>query len=147
MFEIHRIAVLRAVNYHSAVSGYRIGFAAVNALIMGKVILVGEALHFGERFREKRVIYSALLTSAVFALLAICFNVVEGEIVGLIHGKSIAASIPEMGGGGLEGMALYGIMAFVVLIPFFLFAELQQLIGKDKLHSLILEKRSRADAA
>jgi hypothetical protein len=38
-------------------------------------------------------------------------------------------------------------MAFVVLIPFFLFTEVQQVIGKEKLHSLILQERSKADAA
>lgn len=148
MFEIHRYAVLRTVDHRASVSGYRIGFAAVNALIMGKVILIGEALHLGERrFGEKRVIYFVLFKSVMFALFVICCNIVEGVIVGLIHGTSIVASIPQMGGGGLEGMALFGIMAAIVLIPFFLFTEVQRLLGKDTLHSLILQKRSKADAA
>jgi hypothetical protein len=146
MFEVHRIAVLRDVGMAS-VSGYRFGLAALNALIMGKVLLVGEALHLGEQFSEKRRIYSALFKSAIFAVLAVCFNIVEGVIVGLIHGKSLVASIPRLAGGGLEGMVLYGIMASVVLVPFFLFAEVQSAFGKDKVGSLILQKRSRADAA
>jgi hypothetical protein len=147
MFEIHRYAVLRTVDHGAFVSGYRIGFAALNALIMGKVILIGEAFHLGERLGEQRIIYSVLFKSFMFALFAICCNVVEGVIVGLIHGTSIMASIPQMGGGGLEGMALYGIMAAIVLIPFFLFTEVQRLLGKDRLQSLILQKRSKADAA
>ncbi len=147
MFEIHRYAVLRTVEHGASVSGYRIGFAAVNALIMGKIILIGEALHLGERFSEKSIIYSVLFKSVMFALFAISCNIVEGVIVGLIHGTSIVASIPQMGGGGLEGMALFGIMAAIVLIPFFLFTEVQRLLGKDRLHSLILQKRSKADAA
>lgn len=146
LFEVHRSAVLRDVKMAS-VSGYRFGFAALNALIMGKVVLIGEALHLGERLREKGVIYSALFKSAIFAVLGVCFNIVEGVIVGLIHGKSIVASIPRLGGGGLEGVVLYGIMASVVLVPFFLFAEVQLVVGKDRLRSLILQKRSRADAA
>jgi len=147
MFEIHRYAVLRTIDHRASISGYRIGFAAVSALIMGKVILIGEALHLGEQLGEKRIIYSVLFKSVIFALFAICCNVVEGVIVGFIHGTSIVASIPQMGGGGLEGMALYGIMAAIVLIPFFLFTEVQRLLGKDRLHSLILQKRSKADAA
>jgi hypothetical protein len=78
--------------------------------------------------------------------LLVCFNVVEEVIVGLIHGKSIAASIPQLGGGGLEGMILVGIMAFVVLLPFFLFTELERILGKDSLYSLILRSRSKAHA-
>ena len=54
LFEIHRYAVLRELNL-SSLSGYKIGFALVNALIMGKVILIGEALHVGEQLSEKRL--------------------------------------------------------------------------------------------
>jgi len=61
--------------------------------------------------------------------------------------EMIGITSPTLDGGGLEGIIIYNVMASVVLIPFFLFAELQQSLGKDKLHSLILQKRSRADAA
>ena len=136
VFEIHRFVVLREVHAGS-LYGYRIGFAAVNALVMGKVILIGQALHAGERLREKRLIQSVLYKSAVFALLLVCFDIVEEAIVGLIHGKSLVASIPQLGGGGLEGKILVGIMAFVVLIPFFLFTHLEQVLATDTLRSLI----------
>lgn len=143
LFEIHRYAVLRQLHIHS-LSGYKIGFAAINALIMGKIILIGEALHVGDQLSEKRLIYSVLFKSGAFALLVVCFDVVEEVIVGLIHGKSLVASIPKLGGGGLEGMILFGIMAFVVLIPFFLFTEVQQAVGKEKLQSVIFHERSKA---
>lgn len=146
MFEIHRFAILRDVN-HAPISTYRIGFAAINALILAKIILIGDAIHLGEQLSEKRVIYSVLFKSVVFAVFVIGCNVLEGVIVALIHHRSIGASVPRMGGGGLLGMVLYGVMAAIVLIPFFLFSELQRLIGKDKLHSLIIEKRPKADAA
>jgi len=146
LFELHKYAVLRAVNLAS-LSGWKIGFALVNALIMGKVILIGQALHIGERLSEKRVIYSVLFKSASFAVLVVCFDIVEEVIVGLIHGQSVTASIPKLGGGGLEGMILFGFMAFVVLIPFFLYTEIQQVIGEEKLHSMILREREKADAA
>ena len=146
MFEVHRLAVLREVQVRS-VSGYQFGFAALNALIMAKVILIGEALHVGERLSNKRLIFSALFKSAVFAVFVICFDMIEGITVGLIHGKSIVASIPRLGGGGLEGILLYGIMAFVVLIPFFLFTAMQRVLGKDVLHAAIFQKRPKPDAA
>ncbi len=146
LFEIHKYTVLREFNL-SSLSGYKIGFAAINALIMGKVILIGEALHVGEQLREKRLIFSVLFKSAAFALLVVCFDIVEEVIVGMIHGKSLVASIPQMGGGGLEGKALFGVMAFVVLIPFFLFTEVQQAVGKEKLRSIIFHERPKVDAA
>lgn len=45
------------------------------------------------------------------------------------------ASIPKLGGGGLEGMLLSGIMAFVVLIPSLLLMDMERVLGKDKLHT------------
>jgi hypothetical protein len=146
MFEIHRFAVLRDVT-HASISAYRIGSAAVTALIMAKFIMIGDAIHIGGQLSEKRVIYSVLFKSIIFALFVICCNVIEGVILALIHGTSIGSNVPRMGGGGLLGMALYGVMGSIVLIPFFLFTELQRLIGKEKLHSLILQKRPRANAA
>jgi len=145
LFEIHKYAVLREVHMAS-LSGYKIGFALLNALIIGKVILIGQVLHVGEQLSEKRLIFSVLFKSAAFALLVLCFDIVEDVIVGLIHGKSFAASIPKLGGGGLEGMLLFCIMAFVVLIPLFLFTEVQEAIGKEKLQSIIFHKRSKAVA-
>src|SRR5215469_16461523 len=65
LLEIHRFVVLREVS-RASVSGYSIGFAAINALILSKVIIIGDALHLGEQLSEKRLITSALFKSAVF---------------------------------------------------------------------------------
>ena len=146
LFEIHRFIILRQV-HAASLSGYRIGFAALNALVMGKVMLIGEALHAGERLSRKRLIQSVLYKSAVFALLLVCFDVVEETIINLIHGQSLIASIPQLGGGGVEGRILVGIMAFVMLIPFFLFTELERVLGADTLHSMILQNKPEAEAA
>lgn len=146
LFEIHRFIVLRQANLTS-LSGYRLGLAALNAFVLGKVILLGEAVHAGERFGEKRLAQSVLYKSAVFASLLVCFDIVEEVIVGLVRGKSLFASIPQLGGGGLEGKILVGIMAFVVLIPLFLFTEVARVLGKETLNSLIFHDRSKADAA
>lgn len=146
LFEVHRFAVLREV-HQTSVSGYRFGLMAINAFVLGKIILIGQDLHLAEQFSEKGLILSALFKSAVFSVLLVCFDILEEVIVGVIHGKTILASVPQMAGGGLEGKVIVGIMAFVTLVPFFLFAELQRILGKEKVHELIFQKRSRADAA
>jgi hypothetical protein len=146
LLEIHRFVVLREA-HPGSLSGYRIGFAAVNAIVLAKVILIGQALHAGERLSKGRPIESALYKSAVFAFLLVCFEILEEVIVGLIHGKSIVASIPQLGGGGIEGKVLVGIIAFVVLIPFFLFTEMEKVLGKETVYSLLIRKTSQSKAA
>ena len=68
-------------------------------------------------------------------------------IVGLIHGKSLLASIPQFGGGGLEGKLIVGLLAFVSPVPFFLFTEVRRVLGKEKLREILFQDRSKADAA
>src|SRR5215471_20450402 len=53
------------------------GFAIVNALIFGKVILVAEDLRFAEWFREQRPIYAILAKSFAFTILLLLFYITE----------------------------------------------------------------------
>ena len=46
----------------------------------------------------------------LFAVVFICFRVVEDVLVGLWDGKSFLASIPVLGGGGIAGYLSIGII-------------------------------------
>ena len=146
LFEIHRYAVLRELNIHS-LSGFKIGFAAVNALIMGKVILIGEALHVGEQLREKRL--SIPCCSSRLRLPCWWYASTSSK-TSLSASFTVNLSWRAFRNWEVEGWKAWfssGIMAFVVLIPFFFFTELQKAVGSEKLQSLILHERSKADAA
>ena len=122
--------------------GYRFGFALINALILGKVILIAEAFHTGERFKDKPLVYAILFKSAVFSVLLLCFDILEEVLVGVFHHKTITQSMPTLGGGGVEGLLLVGLMVFIVLIPFFSFTEVAHVIGEDELLSMIFKRRT-----
>ena len=139
VFELHRVAVLRA--QHVPFS-YRVGFALINALLLAKVILIADALHAGERAAGRSMVTTVLLKSGIFAIILVCFNVIEEVSVGLFHGKTLAASMPDFAGGGSEGELLVGIMMFVVLIPFFAFTELRHAIGKEQFDKLIFRHKT-----
>lgn len=139
VFELHRYAIMRELNTVYRMD-YRVGLALVNALILGKVILITEHLTFLDRFKDERLVYSILFKSAVVAVIVLFFDVLEDTIVGLVHGKTLQQSIPQMGGGGLEGKVIVCLMAFVTLIPFFAFTEIRRVIGSDKLRALLFTK-------
>ena len=140
LFELHKLTILRGLN--SVTFGYRFGFALINALILGKIILIAEAFHVGERFKDRRLVHAILFKSAVFSVLLVCFDILEEVVVGLFHGKTIPQSMPTLGGGGVEGMLLVGLMVFIVLIPFFSFKEVARVIGEEELLSIILKRRT-----
>jgi hypothetical protein len=139
VFELHRLGVLRA--QHVPYS-YRVGFSLINALVMAKVILIADALHAGKRLGGATMLAAVILKSGIFAVILICFNIVEDILVGLFHGKTLAESLPEVAGGGLEGQLIVGVMVFVVLIPFFAFGELRRAIGQDTFDDLVFRRKT-----
>src|ERR1700682_1177358 len=86
VFALHESVVSQKdhINYHFY------GFALVNALILGKVMLVAEDLHFADWFKDKPLIYPILCKAVAFSILFLGFDVVEEVLVGVFKGKTIA---------------------------------------------------------
>jgi len=117
------------------------GVALINALAFGKIVLIGEALHLGEKANERPLIYPTLLKSAMFSvLLAVC-KILEDAGIGLYRGKSFAESIADFGGGTWKGILTYTALMFVLFIPFFGFSELRRVLGEGKLAQIFFHRR------
>ena len=126
------------INYHFY------GFALVNALILGKVMLIAEDLHFADWFKDKPLIYPILCKAVAFSILFLVVDVVEEVIVGVIKGMTIGQSIPDIGGGSLSGAVFVGIILSVALTPFFAFREVGRVLGERQLHSLVFTEGAKA---
>jgi len=113
------------------------GFALVNALVLGKVMLIAEDLKIGRRLRPRPLIYPILADSFIFAVLFIIFHVVEHVIIGLLKGKTVAASVPVIGGGGLAGLVSVAVIYFVALTPFFAVKHLSRELGEGRLKAML----------
>ena len=146
LLEVHKLAVLRALDIDSEL-GFKIGLNLVNAAVFGKVVLLGDSLHFGERFQDKALIFRVLFKSAVFAVLLLSFEMGEEIAVGMLHGKTLAESVPEFGGGGWEGTSLVGAMLFACLIPLFTLMGIRRALGESAFHSLIFGSDPKARSA
>jgi len=122
---------------------YGQGFAIVNAFVLAKVMLVADHLHVGENFQTRPLIYPVLFKSAVFAVILVCFHLIEEVVVGTLRGKSISESIDSIGGGTLEGILSIGVIIFVVLIPFFAFREMTKVVGNREMRDLLFVRRTQ----
>jgi hypothetical protein len=120
------------------------GFAVINALVLAKVMLVAEDLKFARRFEHLPLIVPVLHKAAAFAVLFIVFYVLEEVIVGVVGGATAAASIPQIGGGTLEGVLCVFGVAFVSLIPFFGIKEIGRVVGERELWNLMFRRRTIA---
>jgi uncharacterized protein (DUF1810 family) len=142
LFSLHKALVL---NDESLI--YHQGFALINALALAKVVLVAEIFHIGDKFKNRPLIYPIMFKSAVFAMILLCFHIIEETLLGIFHGQKLSQSIPDIGGGTLQGILMVGIIMFVVLMPFFAFRELGRAIGTKQLHSLLFGGETKAGTA
>ena len=139
LFQLYRSLLLR--EEHIGVVVHQ-GFAIINALALGKVLLIAKALHLGDWADRWPLIYPTLLKSALFTIVLACFKILEDAGLGMYRGKSFQESIADLGGGTLNGILCVSLILFVTLIPFFVVTELQGVLGEDKLMQLFFRPRS-----
>lgn len=119
------------------------GFAAVKALICAKFASVGHVFHVGERFKNLPLIWPTLYRSLSFLFLILVLNALEEVVVGLVHGRSAADSLAEMGGGSLDQLFATTIVGFLILVPFFAFRVLGEKVGERNLVRVFFQKRAK----
>jgi len=137
LFLVYKSVILDEENISYLVHGVSL----INALAFAKVVLIGEALHIGERANERPLIYPTVLKSASFSILLVVCKILEDAGLGLFHGKSFAESIADFAGGTWKGILTYTALMFVLFIPFFGFCELRRVLGKGKMAQIFLHRR------
>jgi hypothetical protein len=123
--------------FHIAYFAY--GTAVVNALVIAKVILIGEALHAGTRYEGRALVHSAIWKALVFGLLVFVFHVLEEMIKHLIDGKSAVGAFHEI---RLDDLLSRSVVIFCTFVPLFVFRELRRVMGEDNFWALILHPTS-----
>ena len=116
------------------------GFALIEALIIAKVIMIGQAVGLGRRFENKPLIWSVLYKSALFSILVLLFGVLEHVIEGLYHKKDLTGILHGIVELGMYELLARVIMLIVAFVPFFAFWELGRVLGPKKLAALFFSR-------
>ena len=134
-------------------AGHNIGFrfyglATLNALILGKIMLIAENMRFTKRFDNRPLIVPIAYKSIVFAVLLLVAYIVEEIGVGMFHGKTAAESFPVIGGGGSAALICVTAIMAAALAPFFAFREIARVVGEAEFRVLMLgaAREAREDA-
>ncbi len=123
------------------------GFAAVKALICAKFMSVGHAVHLGERYKNRALIWPTLYRSLVFVVLLLVLNALEEIVTGIIHHRALLDSLSSVGGGTLDQLIATSFVVLLILIPFFAFRTLGEVVGEDNLVQVFFHRRHPADTA
>jgi hypothetical protein len=108
-----------------------LGLAAVKALVLGKFILMLEALKLGEDKTGRTIIIVGILKKAVlFTLLLFILSVIEEVVVGYFHGKNAQDALKDFAGGTIPQAIASAVLMFLVLVPYFAFRRLASIFGE-----------------
>jgi len=118
------------------------GFAFINALVFAKVMMLFEIFDPGRWLRKRPLIYPILYETLLLTVLFLVAHVLEKTLEGVLRGKTMAESMPLIGGGGLLGLLSAAAILFVALIPFFGLRNLSMAMGDGRLWAVIFEQPS-----
>jgi len=128
---------------HGMTSVWQTGFALVNALIFGKVILIAQALEVGKSLERRALMWIVLGKSLIFAVLLIAFHIAEEAIRAWFESQLLSEGLAAFG-GTLPGLLTYAAIFFVVLIPFFAFQEAARILGASALRDLFVRSARKS---
>ena len=132
----------RFILSESGISYFHYWSAVIQALILAKVILIGEALGIGRRYEGSQLILSVLFKALVFGVFIAIFGVLEHTVEGLAHRETWNEIARSVGSAGRGEILARTVMIIVTLIPFFAFWETDRILGNHKLFGLFFRKRA-----
>jgi hypothetical protein len=118
------------------------GLSLLKSLALAKVILTGEALRLGERWRARPLMVLTFYYALVFSAFALAFEVLEHVALGWLRRQDPAAVFAEILGQGWPHLLAMTMVVFFAFLPFFAFRETGRALGEGKLQELFLKGRT-----
>ena len=140
---IGAILLYKAALLHGAgVGGWQWGFGIAKALILGKFILVGNALKLAGDGTRRRLLVHILYKSLALLVLLLILTVIEEGIVAYLHGRSAPEAMADFAGGTLLQTFAVSFIMLLILIPYVAAREISLALGEGKLMQLLTQRRS-----
>ena len=134
--------------YEAAVKGggheaLPFGLALVKALVLGKFLLIGDAMKAGALAETRPLLHRVVWKSLAFLGVLPVFTALEELFVGWFHNKSAAQALGELlERGWLENLAPL-LVILLILIPLISLSETYRELGKEQFKRLWLARPSR----
>ena len=122
-----------------------IAFGLLEAAILAKIVVIGQAFHFGARFDGRPLAWTVLYRSIVFALLTAAFAVAEEGVKRLLHHQKLIEHRALDAPWAWDRAVAHAVILFVAFVPLFAIQELGKVIGPDKLAGYFFGERRRKE--
>ena len=120
---------------------FSLATAVIKALVLGKFILIGEAVGVGGASRGNHLVSDVVRKSLQFLALLIVLTAAEELIVGKVHGQDFSATLAEFSRHSLLQMLAKCLLMLLILLPLIATRELSKKLGPGVLRKLLLEVR------
>lgn len=121
------------------------GIGLIEAAVLAKVILIGDAMHLGRKHEDRPLIVPTLYKTIFFSLLAAGFKALEELLRGLLHGRGLAGGLQDLLSKGWYGILANALVIFAAFVPFFAFRELLRVMGSEKIRTLFFGSKRVSD--
>lgn len=115
------------------IDSIRYALAIINALVIAKVILIGELMKLGKRAEARPLYQTVVLKAVIFTLLVLAFHFVEEVVKRLIHGELRGTVLENI---HLDQWVAWSVIVFLTFTPLFAFRELRRVMGPKKLDAI-----------
>ena len=112
------------------------GVAAIKALVLGKFVLIGRAVGYGNRYHHKPLVYSVLYQSVLFVVMLIVLSIAEEAIKGFFRGQKLIETFTDLG-GWLQILAV-ALLLWLIMLPYLGFIRLRETLGEDSLRQMVM---------
>ncbi|MEN8159684.1 MAG: hypothetical protein ABFS41_06420 [Myxococcota bacterium] len=113
------------------------GVAVAKALVLGKFVLLGQALGAGTHLAARTLAHRIAWRSLGLLLVVLVLKVIEEVVVGLVNGDTATKALAELTSRPLE-LGAGALLMLLVLVPFVAFKQLSLALGPGRLRSLLL---------
>lgn len=126
-----------SVKGETSISATQFTSVLIQALLIGKFILIGKVIGVGTRIASVKLLHRVALKSLAFVILLCTFKIAEEIVVGWMHNQTALHSMGElMARGMLDNLAPIFVM-MLILIPLVAFVEVERAIGKETMDRLM----------
>lgn len=125
---------LLLATYHIQYTGY--WAPLVEAAVLAKVIMVGDALRMGRGLRHWPLVVPTVYRTILFSLLVVLFSILEHVVGALLHGQKASEGIHQLTNTGWQGLLAWWVLILAAFLPFFTVKEIECAFGPEKVRGL-----------
>jgi hypothetical protein len=126
---------------------FKYGLALLNALVLAKVILIGELVGLGRKSEHRPLILSTIHKAGMFTVLYVIFRMLEHVIRGLIHGETFLGALHSVAIADKGVILARALTVFFAFIPLFALVEIRRVLGEHEFLSLFIRRDPRSESA